>query len=120
MNQQIINLRALAIIMVVLGHSIIIYDNSFSLLSTDICMPLFENVKHCISFVQMKLFISISGYLLAYKCLKDNKQAYGPFVKSKMTRLLIPYILVLLLYNDPLKFILNIQGYENPFTVLID
>ena len=70
MNQQIVNLRALAIIMVVLGHSIIIYDRSFDFLNSDIEMPLFETLKHWISFVQMKLFISISGFLLAYKCLK--------------------------------------------------
>ena len=83
-------------------------------------MPLFEWIKNAISFVQMKLFISISGYLLAYKCLKEHKQAYGEYVKSKVIRLLVPYIFVLILYNDPLKFVLGIQGYERPIPVLID
>lgn len=72
MNQQIVNLRGLAILLVVLGHSIIIYDSTFDLLTTDVQMPLFETVKHIVSFVQMKLFISISGFLLAYKCLKPK------------------------------------------------
>ncbi len=72
MNQQIVNLRGLAILLVVLGHSIIIYDSTFGLLTTDVQMPLFETVKHIVSFVQMKLFISISGFLLAYKCLKPK------------------------------------------------
>ena len=72
MNQQIVNLRGLAILLVVLGHSIIIYDSTFDLLTTGVQMPLFETVKHIVSFVQMKLFISISGFLLAYKCLKPS------------------------------------------------
>ena len=32
MNQQIVNLRGIAILMVVLGHSIIIYDSTFELI----------------------------------------------------------------------------------------
>lgn len=74
MNQRIVNLRALAILMVVLGHSIIIYDNTFDLLSSDVQMPMFETLKHLISFIQMKLFIALSGFLLAYKISKDNQK----------------------------------------------
>ena len=77
MNQQIVNLRGIAILMVVLGHSIIIYDSTFELLKSEVQMPLFETLKHWISFVQMKLFISISGFLLAYKCLNTSKIAIG-------------------------------------------
>ena len=119
-NQQIINLRGIAIILVLLGHSIIIYDNSFKLLSTDIQMPFFETLKHWISFVQMKLFISISGFLMAFKCLKDDKETWYAFEKSKLIRLLVPYVCVLLLYNDPLKWILKIPGYQDPFSFLTD
>jgi peptidoglycan/LPS O-acetylase OafA/YrhL len=120
MNQQIINLRALAILMVVLGHSIIIYDNSFNLLTADVQMPLFETVKHGIAFVQMKLFISISGFLLAYKCLRDNRIGEGDFVKGKALRLMVPYVCILLLYNDPIKWILKVPGYESPSRFLTD
>ena len=101
MNQQIINLRSIAIILVLLGHSIIIYDSNFELLSTDVQMPFFETIKHWISFVQMKLFISISGFLMAFKCLKEDKDSWFDFEKSKLVRLLVPYMCVLLLYNDP-------------------
>lgn len=120
MNQQIVNLRAFAILLVVLGHSIIIYDNSFDLLTSDVQMPLFETIKHWISFVQMKLFISISGFLLAYKCLRGNRILTSDFAKGKAVRLLVPYICVLLLYNDPLKWMLKIPGYERPASFLMD
>lgn len=79
MNQQIIIIRGIAILLVVIGHSIIIYDTRFELLSSEIQYPFFETLKHWISFVQMKLFISISGFLLAYKCLKHNRPASWTF-----------------------------------------
>lgn len=122
MNQQIVNLRGIAILMVILGHSIIIYDSTFDLLSTNVAMPLFETLKHWISFAQMKLFISISGFLLAYKCLNTGKLGAigGDFIKGKALRLLVPYICVLLLYNDPIKYILGIPGYEAPASFIQD
>ena len=80
MNQQIINLRGIAILLVIIGHSIIIYDSGFELLTSEVQMPLFETIKHWISFVQMKLFISVSGFLLAYKCLNHNRsKGWGIF-----------------------------------------
>lgn len=84
-------------------------------------MPFFEILKHWISFVQMKLFISISGFLMAFKCLKEDRGgSWFDFEKSKFIRLLVPYVCVLFLYNDPLKYILNIPGYNNPHTFLTD
>ena len=119
LNQQIVNLRGIAILFVLLGHSIIIYDNTFALLKSDVQMPLFEACKHLISFVQMKLFISISGFLLAYKCLNvSNSKMGGQFALSKAGRLLIPYLFVVLFYNDPLKYLLGISGYEHPLVFI--
>lgn len=126
MNQQIVNLRGVAILMVMLGHSIIIYDHTFDLLKSDVQMPFFETLKHMISFVQMKLFISISGFLLAYKCLASTRQQakqlkeWTTLVLDKAYRLLIPYLCVLLLYNNPLKYLLGIPGYKNPKTFILE
>lgn len=121
MNQQIVNLRAFAILIVMLGHSIIIYDNSFDLLQSDVQMPMFGVLKHWISFVQMKLFISISGFLLAYKCLNKRHSGGGiQFLKDKALRLLVPYVCVLVFYNNPIKYFLEIPGYENPLCFLRD
>lgn len=118
MNQQIVNLRALAIVFIVLGHSIIIYDHTFELLSSNVEMPLFEILKHWISFVQLKLFFSISGFLLCYKIMnmreKSNEEAistFFPFFQNKVLRLLVPYICVALLWMDPIKIILGVPNY---------
>ena len=119
MNQKIVNLRALAILFIVLGHSIIIYDHSFKLLSTQVEMPLFETLKHWISFVQLKLFFSISGFLMFYKVLKWHKRTLREiwagmcnFMSNKFLRLLIPYACVALLWMDPIKIVLDIPDYS--------
>ena len=56
MDGRIINLRALAIILIVLGHSIIIYDPTFDLLKSNVEVPILADLKHIISFIQLKLF----------------------------------------------------------------
>ena len=61
-NSKITNMRALAILLVVLGHSIILYDSSWGLYSTDNVCGILETVKHFINVIQMPLFYSISGY----------------------------------------------------------
>lgn len=118
MNQQIVNLRAISIIIIVLGHSIIIYDHTFDLLTSDVEMPHFESLKHLISFIQLKLLFSISGFLLCYKVMKwrerSNKEiarTFLPFFQNKVVRLLIPYACVALLWMDPIKIVLGVPNY---------
>ena len=118
MNQQIINLRAFAITLIVLGHSIIIYDSSFTLLSTDVEMPLFETLKHLVSFIQLKLFFSISGFLMCYKVVKWRNlpldeifNGAASFVLNKFKRLIVPLLCVSFLYMDPIKLLIGAPGY---------
>lgn len=116
MNQRIVNLRALAIILIVLGHSIIIYDRSFDLLKSDIAMPMFETVKHFISFIQLKLFFSISGFLMFYKINNYDNTSLSVSLKSvvqffgdKFYRLLVPFFCVCVIWMDPIKIILGVK-----------
>lgn len=126
MNQQIINLRAFAITLIVLGHSIIIYDKTFNLFSTDIEMPLFEIIKHVISFIQLKLFFAISGFLLYYKTKQWSQKKYSEilrgfrtFVKNKFFRLIIPFICVCFFYMDPIKLYIGVSGYDWKCSLLL-
>lgn len=126
MNQQIVNLRALAILFIVLGHSIIIYDTTFDLFSSNVEMPIFETLKHWISFVQLKLFFSISGFLLCYKVMKMRSKTRVevantiiPFSQNKILRLLVPYICVALLWMDPIKIMLGVPDYTLSSDLLV-
>ena len=118
MNQQITNLRAFAIMLIVLGHSIIIYDTNFALLSTDVKMPLFQTLKHLVSFIQLKLFFSISGFLMCYKVIKWQERTVNEifkgsasFIWNKFKRLMIPMLCVCFLYMDPIKLLIGVPDY---------
>ena len=82
------NLRGLAILLVVFGHSIILYSNSWNLIQTSVHVPTLSYIKDIINLIQMPLFFSLSGYLFAYSKKKTNVPA---FILAKLKRLLIPY-----------------------------
>ncbi len=116
-NQKIINLRALAIFMVVLGHSIILYSSSWELYKTDVvCIPL-DYLKQLINFIQMPLYFSISGYLY-YFSQKKNKE-FQVFIIDKMKRLLVPFIVFAFFWMLPIRLIVAYPGYKDLSMILI-
>lgn len=108
-NEQIVFLRAVAILIVMTGHSIILYDPSWSLYTTHTEAPLFTILKKIINVVQMPLFFSVSGYLFYYSI---NKRGLLQLCLQKSKRLLIPYLCIALLWMNPLKMALNVPGYN--------
>ena len=85
-DYRIDNLRALAILSVVLGHSIILYSPEWQIYQTTQSSALFSQIKHFINLYQMPLFFSLSGYLFA-------GQKNLPFIEflSKKTKRLLFY-----------------------------
>lgn len=124
MNKKIINLRALAILLIVFGHSIIIYDPSFKLLQSNVEVPFLASLKGIISFIQLKLFFMISGFCMYYSVNKRNilgshdLDSFISFTKNKFHRILIPYLTIAFLWMDPIKYLLNIEGYANPLSFI--
>lgn len=110
-SNKLTNLRALAILIVVLGHSIIMFDPGWSLFqpTTQAYHP-FVVLKKIINLIQMPLFFSISGYLYFWTV---NRRSFKKILKTKTFRILIPFVMVLLLYSNPIKHCLGIQGYES-------
>lgn len=110
LNKNIIVLRAVAILLVMLGHSIILYEPGWGIYTTEVKAPYFVGLKDVINSVQMPLFFSISGYLFYYSIHKT--QGFASFMKNKAWRLLIPYVCVALFYMDPIKLALDVPGYS--------
>lgn len=77
--RQIDALKGIAIFLVVLGHSIILYP--IDLHQNDLC----ELVFRWLSSVHMPLFFVISGFCFSYR------GSYRHFIWKKVKRLLIPY-----------------------------
>lgn len=110
-SNQITNIRALAILLVVFGHSIILYSSSWSLYSTIHSVPLLDYMKRIIDVIQMPIFFSISGYLFFYT--HNKKRGILWLIKSKLKRLIVPYFLVGFIYMVPIKYAVGYSGYQN-------
>ena len=104
-NFTITNLRAIAIMIVIIGHSIILYDSSWGFYSSDNHSLILENLKHIINLFQMPLFFSISGFCFYYS--KDFN------IKKKIKRLIIPFIVVFIIWVIPFRIISRYPLYEN-------
>lgn len=110
------NLRAIAILLVVLGHSIIIYDSGWGIATSEIeCLP-FYYLKKIINVIQMPLFFSISGFCF---CLSQNKSLNRKMILNKVKRLIIPYFTIAFLYMDPIKILLDVPGYKFSINLLM-
>lgn len=107
-DYRIDNLRALAILSVVLGHSIILYSPEWQIFQTTQSCVLFSQIKRIINLYQMPLFFSLSGYLFA----GQKNQPFIEFLSKKTKRLLIPFLMVGLLYMLPIKLILGYPPYQ--------
>ena len=109
-SDKLTNLRALAILIVVLGHSIILYDPNWTIFMPPKEYKPFMILKQIINLIQMPLFYSISGYLYFWTV---NRKDFKTITKNKIYRVLIPFVLVLFLYCNPFKHYLNVPGYES-------
>lgn len=109
-SQRIINIRAVAILLVVTGHSIIIYSNVWELYSTANNVWLLDEIKRMIDIVSMPIYFSVSGYLFTFTHKK--KRGLMALIKNKAKRLLIPYIAVGFVYMFPIKWLVGYSGYK--------
>ena len=87
---QVGNIRTLAILLVVLGHSIILYSTGWNLYETTQQSLFLAWLKRAIDIPQMPLFFSLSGYLFVFTHRK--RQSFGLLVKNKLLRLILPYL----------------------------
>lgn len=107
---QIGNIRALAIFLVVLGHSIILYSPSWNLYETSRNVPFLAGLKWLIDIPQMPLFFSLSGYLFVFT--HGKKRGLMDLIKKKILRLLIPYVGVGLCFLLPIRAVIGLPSYR--------
>lgn len=110
-DYSIDNIRGIAILMVVLGHSIIIYSSEWNIYSTSIQAPLLDFLKRIINLIQMPLFFSLSGYLFLHSLEKRGKIVDLVFIRVK--RLLLPYMVFCIFWLLPIRLIIKYPGYSN-------
>lgn len=107
-NSKFINLRAFAIILVVLAHSIIIYNPYWGVINTEYKSSFLKYICLIIYIFHMPLFFAISGYF--YNKTLEHNYSYKQFILIKLKRLIIPYIFIGFFWLLPIRYIL---GYDN-------
>ncbi len=105
-NLKIENLRFIAIIFVVLGHSIIIYNPYWGLIKTSSYSYFFKYLCWFIYVFHMPLFVFISGFLFNGDSINLKN-----LISKKIRRLLIPYLSFALLYLLPIRYFLDYKSY---------
>lgn len=109
-SAQLGNIRALAIVLVVFGHSIILYSSSWNLYETAVSAPLLDLTKRIVDIPQMLLFFALSGYLFAFT--HGKKRGILHLLKSKAKRLLVPYLGVGLCFLLPIRLAIGFPSYR--------
>ena len=108
---RISNIRALAIFLVVLGHSIILYSSAWDIYKTSVSVPFLDILKQLLDIPAMPLFFSLSGYLFVFTHQKKRKFVH--LLETKAFRLLIPYIGVGFLFLLPIRMLIGYPSYQN-------
>ena len=105
---RIENLRAIAILTVVLGHSMILYSKEFDTYHPSHTSAFFDYAKRFINLYQMPLFFSLSGYLFA----KSTTTSALVFFRKKAKRILLPFLIAGLLWMLPIRWAIRYPGYS--------
>ena len=107
-------LRVFATLIVVLGHSMIIYVYKWGIFTPAVSSDAFNILKQYIDTFQMPLFVFIAGFLY-YRAVNEKGRytKLSDLVKEKAYRLLIPYIVISLFYLVPIRYAVEYDGYIN-------
>ena len=113
-DNRIIKLRALAILIVMFGHSIILYDSAWALYETQNVVPFLDKLKDLINAIQMPLFLVISGFCFRYSLLRKTNwsiQEIGGAIKNKFVHLIIPYFAVSIAVMIPIRLLCKYSNW---------
>lgn len=110
-NYKIEFIRCFAILSVMLGHSIILYDPSWGIYTSINSSNILIGIKRIINIYQMPIFMMISGFCFTYSVKKNsfNKDWYI----KKVKRLLVPYIFFFFFYVVPIRLLCKYPAWTN-------
>lgn len=108
-KEEIVKLRVIAIFLVVIGHSIIIFDPNWTIFITKNENEFFYFLKQFINIIQMPIFIMISGYLFVKSISKYKK--IENLVVDKFKRIIVPFIMIALFWLIPIRCFVGYAPY---------
>ena len=110
LRSDIVNLRVVAILAVIFGHSTTIYWYNWTDYRTTQEAPVFAHVGN-LAMLVLGLWMLISGFCVGFT-LRGKKRFKDFFIK-RFSRLVIPYWLVALIWMIPIRLLIEYPGYVN-------
>lgn len=110
-NYHITFLRTMAILVVMFGHSIIIYDPNWGLFASVRSSHFLFIVKQIINIIQMPIWFAISGYLYYYSLIR--RKSFFHIASRKFLKILIPFFMIGLFYLFPIRYFIGYSNYVN-------
>lgn len=113
-NAKVSNIRSFAILVVILGHCIIIFDPEWRQAygyNYDYDSTFLYKVKCIINTFQMELFYGISGFCFFYTINKGK--SFKQIIRDKIWRILIPYVSIAFLWMIPLRLTFKYPNYTD-------
>lgn len=110
-NYNIIFMRFLAIIIVMFGHSIIIYDHNWGLFTSNNSSSILTEIKRVINIIQMPIWFSMSGFLF-FNTITNGKKFFS-VIYDKFKKIIIPFLIIGIFYLLPIRLIIGYQNYSN-------
>lgn len=97
-------LKCIATVLVVIGHITILYNAKKH---PEMNTVFLESVTTAIYIFHMPLFMAVSGSLYEIGFKKGKYREFIPFVKNKLSRLIVPYLCVGFLFLLPTLVLIN-------------
>lgn len=116
MKPEIVYIRITAMMMVVFFHCVCFYTHQWSY--GELFVPEWQFTASFLNYIDMPVFVFISGYLYAYMKIEKEKYADNRlFLKEKAKRLILPYVVwtVINICLIPSTFDITriLQGYSH-------
>ncbi|NSB16553.1 acyltransferase family protein [Clostridium beijerinckii] len=105
-------LKLIALMLVVLGHSTDIYKGDWVLTSLHESI-FYKWISLYVNSIHMQIFVFVSGAVYAYcRIEKKHYRSYVELLKSKLKRLIIPYIFIGALFMIPIEIKAGVSTYN--------
>lgn len=108
-NEKIVKLRVIAILLVVIGHSIIIFTPGWNTYQINEKNEILTIIKKFINIIQMPLFIMIYGFLYNKTC---EKHTFNEIFVEKLKRIIIPFVCITIFWMVPIRYIAKYPYYS--------
>lgn len=105
-------MKVFGVLVVVLGHSMILYQYEWNIFKPKIASANINIIKSYINIIQMPFFVMISGLLFFNSFNKGKYNNIKELIKDKFKRLIFPFVFVTSFWVIPIRLFIGYKDYN--------